>query len=659
LRQLAEAYGVITSYERVNGETWHAAEDAVRAVLGSLGSPVRDAVEAGAALRALRADEAARVLEPVVVVLPGGPSRVSVTLPNGVMPEQSWVTLELESGQISRHRLSPVFAATGPAGQGEVDLALLENIPFGSHALVIEAPRLAARARLLVAPPCPAPRRGWGAFMPLHAVRSERDWGIGSYTDLAELAGWVSELGGDFVGTLPLYPVSGQPPIDPSPYLPISRLAYNELFVDPTASPELAHAPDVRAELDSEAWTRELTGLRARPRVDYDAVATRRHAVLFRLATVLLETPSTRRDAFGGFAAAHPELVAYADYRAGRKEGGPSGDSAQDRASCFLYEQWLAHEQLSAAAGAGAPLYGDLPIGVRPDGFDTTWAADAFADGVSGGAPPDDFFAGGQNWGFRPLHPEQMRKDGYRYFIDCLRRACRHVDVLRIDHVAGLHRLFWIPDGMDAADGVYVRYHGDELRALICLEAARSGTAVVGEDLGTVPSSVRSALGDDGMLRTWAMQFEVTPNVPLPDPPAAAMAQWSTHDLPRFRTFFDEGPAGWQPGGLARWREAVLAADPSAEQTADAALQVCLAHLATGPAELLLVDLEEFWGEDEPQNRPGTGPEAKNWTRRAAVSLHGMRADAGRTRFLASLRERRAEAAPVQSELELEEVATP
>jgi 4-alpha-glucanotransferase len=345
---------------------------------------------------------------------------------------------------------------------------------------------------------------------------------------------------------------------------------------------------------------------------------------------------------------------------------GPAERERESSVDYHLYAQWAAAQQLSTTAD-GTPLYADLPIGVHPDGFDPLWAPLAFAPGAHGGAPPDPFFGGGQDWAFPPLHPERIRQDEYRYVIATLRRAFGHADYLRVDHVMGLQRLYWIPEGFDARHGAYVSYRADELHALVSLEAHRSGTVVVGEDLGTVPDAVRARMADDRMLRSWVLQFESTPARPLPPAPAPVLASWATHDLPRFGAYFrgediDEDEADGrlsaadamqERAGRERWRTALLGAIRE-EGAGDAggpggdggdgaaiALRACLAHLAKGPAQLMLVDLEELWGERHSQNRPGTGTEVGNWRRRASRTLEAMYHDAETIDFLGQINQLR------------------
>jgi 4-alpha-glucanotransferase len=298
-------------------------------------------------------------------------------------------------------------------------------------------------------------------------------------------------------------------------------------------------------------------------------------------------------------------------------------------------------------ARVASPLYADLPIGVHPDGFDPTWSPSSFLPGVHGGAPPDLFFSGGQDWDFPPLHPEGIRADGYRYVAAVVARAVRHASYLRIDHVMGLERLYMIPAGADARHGAYVSYRADELHALVSLEAHRAGTVVIGEDLGTVPEELRQRMANDRMLRSWVFQFESSTEEPLSPAPPGVLATLGTHDLPRFSAYLwgadiDEAEEAGRltpveadalRASRGQYRVSLLAACGLTELPAPQATvlvqQRCLAQLAASAADIVLIDLEELWGEPQPQNRPGTGAEGGNWRRRGARTLAEARADAG------------------------------
>jgi 4-alpha-glucanotransferase len=622
LETLAELYDVELAYVDAWGEVREARPDVLRAVLAALGAPVTD--PAGAA-RAERLRRHTQVVEPVCAVPFPGTQAIEVGLPRSVHPRDCWLVLETEDGETRRTRLMaaiqrPIGSARLeglPMDRYEVHLSPpVDLLPPGYHGLRVEGPGIEATATVVVAPRCPVPARGWGVFLPVHAIRTRTDWGVGSYAALGEMARWVSGLGGELVGTPPLYPsfYEGEP-VEISPYLPVTRLGWNELYVDPTELPELEASAEARALLASSGLVEALAAARRNALVDYPASMALVRRVLDALARALFSAPSARRRELEAFARARPDLVAYARFRAGGPvEPATSGSDAavpdDERARAHLYAQWVAEQQLAAASGN---LFLDLPIGVHPSGFDPSFEPAAFASGVEGGAPPDRFFPEGQRWSFRPLHPRGAREQRYRHMVAVLRQAMRHASVLRLDHVMGLYRLFWVPSGADATDGVYVRYRDDELRAVVALEAYRSGTAIVGEDLGTVPVEVRLGMLEDRMLRTWVLQFEASPDAPLPDPPELSLASIGTHDLPRFVTF-------WEAPVHASWRQA-LGGD------ARRGLRATLDHLAASPARLVLVDVEDLWLERVPHNRPGTGAEAANWRHRCARTLEEIVAD--------------------------------
>ncbi len=640
LATLARLYDVQTSYVDASGTPREAGADALRAVLAALGAAVTDPASA---IREERLRRHCLVLEPVVAVSAVGTQVAEVGLPRSVHPRDCWLVLEAEDGGTRRERLTA--AIHRPLGSASLEGRAVDRYEAqlgapadalgpGYYRLRLEGPGVEASALVVVAPHCPVPARGWGAFLPVHAMRTASDWGVGSYTALGDTARWVRGLGGQLAATLPLYPAFYEGPVEISPYLPVTRLGWNEVFVDPTALPELAVSAEARRLLGSYELTSALDALRRGAVVDYPSSMTIVRRVLGLLARALFAVPSPRRDAIEAFARERPELVEYARFRAGQpvaESGTSAGTSAgaspgaspvpeDETARCYLYAQWVAEQQLGAAGGN---LLLDLPVGVHPEGFDTRLEPRVFARGVEGGAPPDPFFAKGQRWSFRPLHPRGARDQEYRHVVTVLRHAMRHASVLRLDHVMSLYRLYWVPAGADATDGAYVRYRDEELRAIVALEAQRSGTAVVGEDLGTVPEEVRRGMARDRMLRSWVLELEVSADAPLPDPPELSMAGIGTHDLARFVSFF-EAPEH------ARWRRA-LGGD------ARRGLRACLDHLAAGPARVVLADLEDLWLERWPHNRPGTGPEAGNWQHRSARSLEEIFSDDDVTRALARI----------------------
>jgi 4-alpha-glucanotransferase len=318
-----------------------------------------------------------------------------------------------------------------------------------------------------------------------------------------------------------------------------------------------------------------------------------------------------------------------------------------------LYVQWQMAEQLAhvsrQADGAGLIWYVDLPLGVSGAGYDTWLERDAFALRANGGAPPDAFFSRGQNWCFPPLHPEGLRRQRYRYLIKVLREQLRYAKLLRIDHAACLHRLFWIPEGMEATEGTYVRYPAEEMYAILVIESHRAGAGLVGEDLGTVPEYITRSLRRRGIQSTYILPFEVEPErSPAVRPPRhLTLAGLNTHDMPPFAAswkaldidrriglgLFDPAKKRRAEADRAELRAAILdsfqkqglldADDPDVEQV----LEACLGFLARSRAELVIINLEDLWLETTAQNMPGTFKEHPNWCHRAALSLEELRED--------------------------------
>jgi 4-alpha-glucanotransferase len=308
----------------------------------------------------------------------------------------------------------------------------------------------------------------------------------------------------------------------------------------------------------------------------------------------------------------------------------------------------LAHEQLSELAersrAGGVRLYLDMPLGVHPDSYDVWRNRDLFITGVSAGAPPDPFFTRGQNWGFPPVNPIRMRERHYAYWRKVLQTQLRYAGILRLDHVMSLHRLYLVPNGFEATEGVYIGYPAEEMYAILALESSRHQAVIVGEDLGTVPPEVRKAMDAHGVKRMFVLQFEAGDNAqePVGIPPKNAVASLNTHDMPPFSAYWQALDAdlrkdlGLLDGdgvsearvqrknvttALSRMLGAKTCLDTAEARTA------LLDFLAQSDADMLLVNLEDLWLESEPQNTPGTSHERPNWRRRLKYSLDEMRAD--------------------------------
>jgi 4-alpha-glucanotransferase len=670
LAALARAYGVQTAFYDVDSRRRPASPDALIAVLRGLGAPLESPVDVPDALRHRRQSLWARPLEPVSAVWQGAPPAVPLRLPASAEAPIS-CSLALEGGGQRRWQCDPAAleATDSETVEGvsyrSLRLPLPADLPAGYHRLTIEAGGARAESLVILAPPrCfdPKDRRSWGAFLPLYALRSERSAGPGDLAGLGALVRWVGGLGAGTVATLPMLAAFLDEPFEPSPYAPASRLFWNELYIDPAAVPELARSPRAQATLASGDFAREAGELRGQPIIDYRRAMLLKRSVLEELARTFFAAPSSRRDDFDRFLREREDVQDYARFRAvceRRRAGWPAwpqplrdgkigpDDYDPEAERYHLYVQFVMREQMAAlaadATSQGLRLYLDLPLGSHPDSYDSWRERDLFAAGASAGAPPDSFFPKGQNWAFRPANPHAHRQQGYRHFIACLRHHLRQAGTLRVDHVMGLHRLYWIPRGGGPADGVYVRYPADELYAILCLESHRHQAIIVGEDLGTVPQQVRSSMSRRGLRRSYVLQIEptATSERPFGRVPADSVAALNTHDTPTFAAFWrdldidllrqlealDAGPARAERRHRKRWKADLLRFLRrrrllASTQPDDAAvLRACLDHLAAGPVRTLLVSLEDLWLETEPQNVPGTWAERPNWRRAARYSF--------------------------------------
>jgi 4-alpha-glucanotransferase len=482
--------------------------------------------------------------------------------------------------------------------------------------------------------------------------------GVASYEDLRELTDWVGENGGALAGTLPLLASFLDTPFEPSPYSPLSRLFWNELFVDLGVAAKNAGCADASALLHAEAFVSEATRLNAADLVDYRSAAALKRGVLQRLADCYFAHNRQNSAEFRAFLRGQPRVEDYAAFRAVCERQGKGWWEWPERLRAgnvrpddfdlesyhyHLFAQFEAARQLEAlSTTARARIYLDLPLGVNSNGYDVWRERELFATGVAAGAPPDAFFTQGQNWGFPPMIPDALRADGFRYLREALQAHLRYAGALRLDHVMSLYRLYWVPNGYPATEGVYVHYPAEELHAVLTLESSRHAATVIGEDLGVVPPEVRQRMKKHNLLRMYVVQFEARQDAatPLPAPPAHAVASLNTHDMPPFAAYHAGLDADLRAElGLLNPEETAQAHERRAElmrkieqQLANAGLlqlpahadqvrDALLAFLAVSDAELVLVNLEDLWEEIKPQNVPGTSEERPNWQRRAQLSL--------------------------------------
>ncbi len=658
LQRLARLYGVLPVHRDGFRHDRQPSCEALRAVLAELGAEIGRTDRLDEATRFARLGTWTRLAGPVTASWTDREPACVIRLPEDAAGGRVEATLRTEEGDlcewsasIGSLKLRRLVTIEGRRFAA-LRLPIPGRLPTGYHKLSLRVARRESETLIIRAPGrCAELRRTWGVFAPLYALHSRSSPIAGTFSDLGRLTDWIQDSGGGLVSTLPLLAAFLDKPFAPSPYTPVSRCFWNEFYVDLEEVPE---------------WSPELGGIgkpTSAPHVDYRGLMRCKRAALERAAARL---GGDRQDRFAKHVEGNAELQAYSAFRAGFERGRPGSapfDTADPACLYHAYAQWLADGQLAAlaerASMRGPGLYLDLPLGTHPLGFDCFRYPEAFVLNAAGGAPPDRFFSKGQNWGFAPLNPRTAREGGHEYFIASIRHHLRHAGVLRIDHMMGLHRMYWIPKGFDGDQGVYVQYPADELYAIVCLESRRHGASVVGEDLGTVPSYVRQRMASHGLRRTYVAQFEFRGDrePPVNAPPSESVASLNTHDTAMFATFWSGGDIDDQENlGLldathameARTRRDQLRKSllehfraqggvNAKDSPPNAVLTACLESLARSDAECVILTLEDLWGELEPQNTPGTDRERPNWKRRSRHSLERILSDPAIAGFLGKL----------------------
>ena len=674
LYHLANLYGIQSAYYDVEHHKQRAPVESLLIVLRSLGAPLTGLQDVPLALRQRRQELWQRIVEPVVIAWDDSPPSIQVRLPATFAEALLDCHMKLESGEErSWHQLGtemPVVEHSEIEGVGYVvkQLSVPIRLPLGYHRFTLWLGGNHVES-LIISAPCKAylPKdkentRMWGAFLPLYALHTDKSWGGGDYSDLEALVEWLAEMEGSVVATLPLLASFLDDIFEPSPYLPASRQLWNEFYLDVNRIPELQKCSAAQAILKSASFEKEVAVLRNSSLVDYRRQMALKRSVLEELCRCLFAESSSRLNDLQHFVDTNPIVENYAQFRAAIEKQGTSWqfwpeplrsgvikdtDYNEENRRYHLYVQWLAHQQMQHVSEKvkekNLKLYLDLPLGVHPDGYDVWHDQDAFVLGASVGAPPDGAFAKGQNWEFPPLHPQRIRKEGYRYVVACLRHNLRCAGILRIDHVMGLHRLFCIPQGLEAGQGLYVRYRAEEFYAILSLESHRHRVIIVGEDLGTVPSYIRPAMSKHNFSRMHILHYELAADSQKGLHPASssAVASLNTHDMPPFAALWhgldieerrrigllDRAGAKAEKDKLLSMKKALVSVLREGgwlggpEDDIHVVLEASLSFLAASQARIVLVNLEDLWLETQPQNMPGTRGEYPNWRRKAQYSL--------------------------------------
>ena len=667
LTELARRHGVATEYDDWLGQRVVVAEHTLIGVLAALGVPAGDAEQRTQSLIAHDHAHWARALPSTIVGRVGTETTFWVHVTHGAAAHV-WVRLEdgtVRSGLRQLENFTPPFDLDGRL-VGEASFALPADLPLGYHRVHLQSGTQESSTALIVTPGwlgLPArlgDRPVWGLATQLYSVCSARSWGIGDLTDLTDLAVWSADAhGAGFLLANPLHATAPCVPVEPSPYLPTSRRFVSPLYLRVEAIGEYADLPKrgrvrkLRDELDRRTarqdridrdavWQAKSRALEMVYRVQrspgrelaYAAFRRREGAALELFATwcALAERHGTNWRSWPA-ELRHPAAAGVAEFI----------EKHSRRVDFHCWMQWQLDEQLAGAqsaalrAGMALGLMTDLAVGVHPDGADAWALQDVLALGATAGAPPDEYNQLGQDWSQPPWRPDRLAEQEYVPLRTLIAAVLRHAGGVRIDHIIGLFRLWWIPDGAPPTEGTYVHYDHEAMIGIVALEAQRCGAVVVGEDLGTVQPWVRDYLRDRGLLGTSILWFERDPQSRAPLPPEAwreyCLSAVTTHDLPP--------TAGYLAGDHVRLRESLglLTQPVSAEQAhhqqevaawiaelrragllpedaepdTDTLVTALYRYLGRTPSRLRVMALTDAVGDRRTQNQPGTTDEYPNW----------------------------------------------
>jgi 4-alpha-glucanotransferase len=666
LGELARRYGVATEYEDWTGRHVEVPETTLVSVLAALGLSAANEDDRKAALATHDRDYWSRALPPTIVARADSDSSFWVHVTHGD-PVGLWIRLEdgsVRAGMRQLENHTPPYDL-GDKLVGEASFELPDDLPLGYHRLYIQAGSTESSTPLIVVPaklelpPRLGGKRTWGLATQLYSVQSERSWGVGDLTDLTDLAVWSGACyGAGYILVNPLHAAAPVAPMEPSPYLPTSRRYVNPLYLRPEAIPEFAEIRQrgrvrrTRLALQENSRRTEL--------IDRDAAWSAKRDVLESVYRV--KRSAGRQLAYEAYREREGRSLddfavwcALAERHGSDWHGWPKKFSGPARSAVAEFAakhaetvdfhrwlQWQLDDQLATAqstavrAGMELGIMHDLAVGVDPNGADAWAMQDVLALGVTAGAPPDEFNQLGQDWSQPPWRPDQLVDQGYRPFRDMVNAILRHGSGIRVDHIIGLFRLWWIPKGALPTDGTYVRYDHEAMIGILALEAHRAEAVVVGEDLGTVEPWVRDYLARRGLLGTSILWFELDRDG---DGGPLQAQRWreyclssvTTHDLPP--------TAGYLAGEHVRLRDELglltrpvdeELADDRTEQAAwvtelrrvgllgekpgvDETVLALYRYLGRTPSRILGLSLADAVGEMRTQNQPGTDDEYPNW----------------------------------------------
>ncbi|MEA5644203.1 MAG: 4-alpha-glucanotransferase [Cutibacterium granulosum] len=677
LGELADRFGISTQFYDWKGRHTQVGEQTVIAILAEFGVDASTPERARAAAQRVRDDHWRRIVQPCVVLRAGQEGRVDVHVPAGAP-----VRLRIVGEDGNDHlpwqvdNWNPDRPIDGRM-IGEATFGIPGNLPLGYHELIVTIGthdadgsaadggiHTTATSTIIVTPNrVGLPRRMgasrvWGYAAQLYSVRSHHSWGLGDLTDLADLCTWSASQGAGYLLTNPLHAAEVTGRMEPSPYLPSSRLFVNPIYIRPELIAEYHDLDQYDASLIESLRTTTLDD-DPQALLDRDRTWQAKSQALELIHRV--DMSASRRMAFTAFRVARGRRLEdfatwcllselhgsdWHDWPAELHD--PHGAAVArvrrehaDRIDFHMWLQWIADQQLSTAQSSGTDagmpvgLICDLAVGVNGSGADAWMLNGLFAREMNVGAPPDPFNQAGQDWGQPPMRPDVLEQMAYAPLREMVSNALRHAGGVRIDHIMGLFRLWWVPRGLGPRHGAYVRYNHEAMVGVVALEAYRAGALVIGEDLGTVEPWVRDHLASRGILGTSIMWFETGPDGRPKQPQQwreHAMSSVTSHDLPPTSSYLRgdhvelrdrlglltesvdeerENARRERETWLASLRQqGVLEADEDDPEQVTLAMHTLLTRT---PSKVINATLTDAVGDPRTQNLPGTEDEYPNW----------------------------------------------
>ena len=677
LGELADRFGISTQFYDWKGRHTQVGEQTVIAILAEFGVDASTPERARAAAQRVRDDHWRRIVQPCVVLRAGQEGRVDVHVPAGAP-----VSLRIVGEDGNDHlpwqvdNWNPDRPIDGRM-IGEATFGIPGNLPLGYHELIVTIGthdadgsaedggiHTTATSTIIVTPNrVGLPRRMgasrvWGYAAQLYSVRSHHSWGLGDLTDLADLCTWSASQGAGYLLTNPLHAAEVTGRMEPSPYLPSSRLFVNPIYIRPELIAEYHDLDQYDASLIESLRTTTLDD-DPQALLDRDRTWQAKSQALELIHRV--DMSASRRMAFTAFRVARGRRLEdfatwcllselhgsdWHDWPAELHD--PHGAAVArvrrehaDRIDFHMWLQWIADQQLSTAQSSGTDagmpvgLICDLAVGVNGSGADAWMLNGLFAREMNVGAPPDPFNQAGQDWGQPPMRPDVLEQMAYAPLREMVSSALRHAGGVRIDHIMGLFRLWWVPKGLGPRHGAYVRYNHEAMVGVVALEAYRAGALVIGEDLGTVEPWVRDHLASRGILGTSIMWFETGPDGRPRQPQQwreHAMSSVTSHDLPPTSSYLRgdhvelrdrlglltesvdeerENARRERETWLASLRQqGVLEADEDDPEQVTLAMHTLLTRT---PSKVINATLTDAVGDPRTQNLPGTEDEYPNW----------------------------------------------